>query len=125
VDAESFVLKGRTDGSKQVFKLADANEAWLREKLNSAHVALFEKARAFREANTHPAESYDQLKQILRDKGGFVRCYFQPDRANEAQIKEETKATVRCIPFDQPSTPGKDIYTGKETTTQVLFAQAY
>jgi prolyl-tRNA synthetase len=125
VDAESFVLKGRIDGSKQVFKLADANEAWLREKLNAAHIALFEKARAFREANTYPAESYDQMKQILKEKGGFVRCYFQPDRANEAKIKEETKATVRCVPFDQPGTAGKDIYTGKETQTQVLFAQAY
>ena len=65
------------------------------------------------------------MKQILKEKGGFVRCYFQPDRANEAKIKEETKATVRCVPFDQTGTAGKDIYTGKETQTQVLFAQAY
>ncbi|HEY2589499.1 MAG TPA: proline--tRNA ligase, partial [Tepidisphaeraceae bacterium] len=81
VDAESFVLKGRIDGSKQVVKLADVNDAWLREKLNAAHTALFEKARAFRDANTHSAESYDQFKQVLKDKGGFVRCYFEPDRA--------------------------------------------
>jgi prolyl-tRNA synthetase len=125
VDAESLVLKGRIDGSKQVIKLADVNEAWLRDKLNAAHTALFEKARAFREANTHAAESYDQLKQILKEKGGLVRCYFEPDRANEAKIKDETKATVRCVPFDQPEAAGKDILTGKETRTQVLFAQAY
>jgi prolyl-tRNA synthetase len=65
------------------------------------------------------------MKKIVAEQGGFVRCYFIPDRANEAKIKEETKATVRCIPFDQPATPGKCIYTGRETTTRVLFAQAY
>jgi prolyl-tRNA synthetase len=125
VDAESFVLKGRIDGSKQVFKLSDLNETWLRTKLDVAQAALFEKARQFREANTHWADTYDQMKQIIKEKGGFVRCYFKPDRAAEAKIKEQTKATVRCIPFDQPGTSGKDIYSGEETTTQVLFAQAY
>jgi prolyl-tRNA synthetase len=54
-----------------------------------------------------------------------VRCYFEPNREAEAKIKEETKGTVRCIPFDQPSEPGKCVYTGKETKTQVLFAQSY
>ena len=125
VDAGSFVLKGRIDGSKSVIKLAEINEQWLASKLDDAHAALFEKARAFREANTHWADSYDQLKQIIQEKGGFVRCYFKPDRAAEAKIKEQTKATVRCIPFDQPGTEGKDIYTGEPTRTQVLFAQAY
>jgi prolyl-tRNA synthetase len=125
VDADSFVLKGRIDGSKTVIKLAEISEAWLRDKLNAAQAALFEKARAYREANTHPAETYEQLKQILKEKGGFVRCFFNPDRAAEAKIKEETKATVRCVPFEQPGTSGKDIYTGQETSTQVLFAQAY
>jgi len=54
-----------------------------------------------------------------------ARAYFEPDRAAEARIKDETKATVRCIPFDQPGTSGKSIYDGRETKTQVLFAQAY
>ena len=51
------------------------------------------------------------MKPILKEHGGFVRCYFKPDRAAEAKIKEETKATVRCIPFAQPGTKGKDVYT--------------
>ena len=71
------------------------------------------------------AESYEQMKKILNEKGGFVRCYFNPDRANEKRIKDETKATVRCVPFEQPGTEGKDILTGQETKTQVLFAVAY
>jgi len=125
VDAGAFVLKSRVGGSKETVKLADAGEQWLRSRLNDAHTALFDKARQFREANTHWADTYDQLKQIIKEKGGFVRCWFQPDRASEARIKEETKATVRVVPFDQPGTEGKDVYTGKETRTQVLFAQAY
>jgi prolyl-tRNA synthetase len=125
VDAGAFVLKGRIDGSKETVKLADASPDWLRAKLEAAHAALFEKARAYRETNTRDAATYDEMKQILKDTGGFVRCYFKPDRANEKRIKDETKATVRCIPFEQPGAKGKDIYTGEETDTVVLFAQAY
>jgi prolyl-tRNA synthetase len=125
VDAGNLVLKGRIDGSKETLAASIANEDWLRSKLDAAHKALFEKARTYRDQNTHSADTYEQMKQILKDKGGFVRCYFTPDRANEKRIKDETKATVRCIPFEQPSAPGKDILTGQETKTQVLFAVAY
>ena len=58
------------------------------------------------------------------ETGGFVKCYFTPNKEIEAKIKEETKATVRCVPFEQ-SGSGNDIYTGAETTTQVIFAQSY
>jgi len=128
VDAGAFVLKGRIDGSKQVIKLDEvtgAGRGWLQTRLDAAHRFLFDKALRHREANTRTAGSYDELKKILKEQGGFVRCYFEPDRAAEARIKEETKATVRCIPFDQPDAPGKSVYDGRETRTQVLFAQAY
>lgn len=125
IAAESFMLKSRVDGTKEPIKLPDVDGNWLRARLDNAHAALFEKARAFRDANTRWADSYEQMKQILTDQGGFVRCYFKPDRTSEAKIKEETKATVRCIPFDQSGTKGKCIFTGEETETQVLFALAY
>ena len=128
VDAGAFVLKSRTDGTKQVIKLDEATgggKNWLRMRLDAAHDALFNKALRFREDNTRTASTYDEMKKILKEQGGFVRCYFEPDKAAEARIKDETKATVRCIPFDQPSTPGKSVYDGRETRTHVLFAQAY
>jgi len=125
VAGESFMLKSRYDGTKEPIKLADVDANWLRARLDKAHSTLFEKARAYRDANTRWADSYEQMKQILSDHGGFVRCYFKPDRTAEAKIKDETKATVRCIPFDQPGTRGKDIFSGEETDTQVLFAVAY
>ena len=108
VDAGSFVLKSRIDGSKEVVKLdGRRRRRWLRDQLDTAHQQLFDKAQAFRDANTRDAPSYDEMKQILEEQGGFVRCFFKPDRAAEAKIKEETKATVRVFPFDQPGTKGK------------------
>jgi prolyl-tRNA synthetase len=65
------------------------------------------------------------MKKILAEQGGFVRCHFEPDRASEQAIKEQTKATVRCIPLDSKAVPGKCIFTGRDTETEVLFAQAY
>ncbi len=125
VDAGSFVLKNRIDGTRQPVKLTDVTDGWLRNGLDAAHATLFEKARRLRDENMRDAATYEQMKQILQDKGGFVRCFFKPDVTNETRIKNETKATVRCIPFEQPGTTGKDIFTGEETNTQVLFAQAY
>ena len=125
VDAGTFIVKSRIGGTKEVVKLEDVNATWLADRLDSAHAALFEKARQYRDANTHDAATYDGLKQLVKEKGGFVRCFFKPDRAAEARIKEETKATVRCIPFTQPGAKGTCIYSGEETETQVLFAQAY
>jgi prolyl-tRNA synthetase len=125
VDQGSLVLKGRIDGSKTIVKLDEISGQWLRDKLDAAHTTLLEKAKQFRESNTRDASTYDELKQIVKEQGGFVRCFFKPDKANEARIKEETKATVRVVPFAQPGTRGKDIFTGEETDTQVLFAQAY
>ena len=125
VDSGAFVLKSRIGGGKEIVKLSDVTPAWLADRLDAAHATLFEKARQYQTANTHDVETYEQFKQVLEEKGGLVRCYFKPDPANEAKIKEQTKATVRCIPFTQPGNRGKCMYSGEETGTQVLFAVAY
>jgi prolyl-tRNA synthetase len=125
VDGNAFVLKRRLDRGKITVPLAEATGPWLRAKLDEVHEAMLEKARKFRDENTRTAASYDELKSIIAGPGGFVRCFFKPDREAERKIKEETKATVRCIPFDQSGKTGKCIYSGEETSTEVLFAQAY
>jgi prolyl-tRNA synthetase len=125
VQAGALVLKRRLDRAKETVNAAQATRAWLNGKLTGIQAAMFDKARAFREQNTRDASSYEQMKQIVAEHGGFVRCWFTPDRAAEAKIKEDTKATVRVVPFTQPGATGKDIYTGQQTGTQVLFAQAY
>jgi prolyl-tRNA synthetase len=125
VDAGAAVLKLRLDRSKETVTAAQLTRELIVGKLDAIQAAMLEKARAFRTASTRDAGSYDEMKQILTTHGGFVRCYFKPDKAAEAAIKAETKATVRCIPLEQPSTPGKCIYSGQETHEVVLFAQAY
>lgn len=134
VDGGAMVIKKRLDRSKEIVPLTTVTAEWLSSQLDAVQAAMLEKARAFRDANLKTASSYDELKKIMAEAsapgaiGGFVRAYFKPDKANEAKIKEETKATVRCIPFEYngpDAQPGKCIYTGEETTTQVLFAQAY
>jgi len=125
VEQGVFVLKRRLDRAKEAVALAQATPAWFAGKLDEVQAAMLARARAFRDAGTRRAATYEEMKQILAGPGGFVRCHFAPGRDKEARVKDETKATVRCIPFDQPGTPGKDILTGEETTTEVLFAQAY
>jgi prolyl-tRNA synthetase len=119
------VLKHRLDRVKETVTLADITAAWMRAKLDTMHQTLFDRAKTFRDTSTRDAGSYDEMKKILTEQAGFVRCWFEPSRENEAKIKEETKATVRCIPLDQPGGSGTCIYSGKPTSTQVLFAVAY
>jgi prolyl-tRNA synthetase len=125
VDGETLVLKNRLDREKEIVNLGDLSAAWLRGKLEAMQQTLFDRAQAFRDASTRRAGSYEEMKAILDQDGGFVRAYFEPGDASEEKIQQETKATVRCIPFDQPDSPGKCLLTGQETSTEVLFAQAY
>jgi len=120
-----MVFKRRLDREKLSLPLAEINAAWLRQRMAEVHAMMFTKADNFRKENTRDAETYEQMKQILAEKGGFVRAWFKPGKAAEAKIKEETKATVRCIPLGQQGGTGKCVYSGEETTTRVLFAQAY
>ena len=125
VEAGAFVLKKRLDRSKETVALGDVSPQWLRAKLEAVQAEMYQRALTFRDENTRRAGSYDELKQVLSEHGGFVRCYFKPDREAEAKIKEETKATVRCLPEDQPVGTGKCIFSGEETATEAVFALAY
>jgi prolyl-tRNA synthetase len=125
VDAGTLVLKSRIDRGKETVPIDDISPAWLRDRLGAAQRLLFERAQDFRNRNVRRAGSYDELRRILENDGGFVRCYFEPGEEREEKIQDETKATVRCIPFDQPDEPGICIHSGRETKTEVLFAQAY
>jgi prolyl-tRNA synthetase len=127
VDGGAFVSKKRLDRSKEIVQLATATADWLRTSLDAVQNAMLDKARSFRDANIRTATTYDEMKTLVA-AGGFVRCYFEPNPENEKKIKDQTKATVRCIPFDYNGpnpAPGNDIYTGNDTTTQVVFAESY
>jgi prolyl-tRNA synthetase len=120
-----MVVKRRLDREKMTVSLGDLSADWLREKLRAIHELMLEKARAYRDANIRDAASYDEMKKILAEQGGFVRAWFKPGREAEAKIKEQTKATVRCIPLEKAEGTGACIFSGEPTETRVLFAQAY
>src|SRR5690606_5780147 len=103
--------KNRLSRDKAIVKLEEISADWARRKLGEMHQAIFDRAKAFRDQNTRDASSYDEMKKILAEQGGFVRCFFEPDPAAEAKIKDETKATVRCIPLDQDGGEGTCIYS--------------
>jgi prolyl-tRNA synthetase len=83
---------------------------------------MLRQAIEFREANTRRAETYEELKEIIEEKRGFVLAPWDGTEETEAKIKEETKATIRLLPFEKEE--GKDLVSGKLGTTAV-FARAY
>lgn len=95
------------------------------EMLRQMQADLREKARRFREANSFEVNSYDELKKKIEEPGGFLWAHWDGTRETEDQIANETKATIRCIPFDRPNEPGKCVLTGKPSPGRVVFAKAY
>ncbi len=86
---------------------------------------IFEKARAFRDSNIRTADSWDELVDILDNKGGFVAAHWDGTVETEEAIKEKIKATIRCIPLNNKLEDGKCVLTGKPSKQRVLFARAY
>ena len=98
-------------------------EAQVAEALQSIQATLFERALAFRRANTYEPKDYDELKTVV-DKG-WAFSWWCGDPECEAQAKEETKATTRCIPLEQDSGQGNCIICSKPATEKVIFGRAY
>jgi len=86
---------------------------------------IYQKALTFRDENITPVDSYEEFKRLLDEKPGFLLAHWDGTSETEQQIKEETKATIRCIPLNNPQEEGKCILTGKPSKERVLFARAY
>lgn len=97
----------------------------IEETLDTIQNNIYNKAKQFRIENTHEVNSYEEFKDILENKGGFISAHWDGTVETEEKIKEETKATIRCIPLDAKEETGKCIYTGKPSNKRVLFAKAY
>jgi prolyl-tRNA synthetase len=92
--------------------------------LDDIQTGLFEQARQFRDENTHIVSTYDKFKKVIQ-KGGFVRCGWDGSEKTEATIKDQTKATIRCIPFDEHPDGLMCIFSGDPAKHEVIFAKAY
>ncbi|HEX5025951.1 MAG TPA: proline--tRNA ligase [Agriterribacter sp.] len=86
---------------------------------------MFNKAKAFREERITPADTWDEFVDLISNKGGFVSAHWDGTPETEEKIKEQTKASIRCIPLDAADEQGKCILTGNPSNRRVLFAQAY
>jgi prolyl-tRNA synthetase len=86
---------------------------------------IFRKALEFRNQNTRKIDNWTEFVNILENEGGFILAHWDGTAETEEKIKEETKATIRCIPFDSPEEEGKCIYSGKPSKRRVLFARSY
>jgi prolyl-tRNA synthetase, family I len=93
--------------------------------LDEVQQSIFNKAKAFRDSHITRVDSWDEFVKVLEEKGGFVSAFWDGTEEAEAAIKEKTKATIRCIPLNNPKEEGKCVLTGKPATQRVLFAQAY
>jgi len=93
--------------------------------LDDIQASIYNKALKFRNENTYRADNWDDFTKILDDKGGFIMAHWDGTTETEEKIKEETKATIRCIPIDSPLEDGKCIYSGKPSRRRVLFARSY
>jgi prolyl-tRNA synthetase len=86
---------------------------------------LYQRALDRRKAGTHLVDSYEEFKKVLDEKGGFIYAHWDGTAETEQKIKEETKATIRCIPLDNKMEEGRCIYSGKASIQRVVFARAY
>ena len=99
--------------------------AYIEKLLEEIQQNLFNKALRYREEHITPVNSWDEFVKALNDKGGFVSAHWDGTAETEAEIKEKTKATIRCIPMNNPQEEGKCILSGKPSKERVLFALAY
>ena len=97
---------------------------YVKELLNDIQANIFQKALDYRASVTREVNSYDEFKVEI-EKGGFISAHWDGTPETEELIKQETKATIRCIPLDGDTTPGVCMVTGKPSARRVLFARAY
>ena len=93
--------------------------------LEEIQASLYNKAFSFRDDHITAVNSYDEFKTVLEEKGGFISAHWDGTEASEEAIKKETKATIRCIPYDTKQEEGSCVYSGAPSTQRVLFAKAY
>ena len=110
--------------TKEVAQLENIDQ-FVNDLLDDIQQNIYQKAFDFRAANTTKVDTYDEFKEVLKNKGGFVLAHWDGTSETEQRIKEETKATIRCIPFDGEMEEGICFYSGKPSKQRVLFAVAY
>jgi prolyl-tRNA synthetase len=117
-------LARRDTKEKQTVNI-EGIESIIEDTLELIQENIYKKAKDFRTENTYEVNTYEEFKSQLEKTGGFISAHWDGTAETEEKIKEETKATIRCIPLDAKEENGKCIYSGKPSNKRVLFAKAY
>ncbi len=123
--AEGQVVLARRDTGEKVVVAQEVLAQRIHDLLEDIQKSLLRRAKRFLDENSYDIDDYEEFKRIIEGKGGFIYAHWCGSSECEAAIKEETKATIRCIPLDQEEDIGKCIYCGKEAREKALFAKAY
>jgi prolyl-tRNA synthetase len=97
---------------------------YVEQLLEDIQQNIFEKARRYRDERIYECDNYEEFKERVKD-GGFFLCHWDGTAETEAQIKEETQATIRCVPYGFDQTPGTDMVSGKPAKYRVIIARSY
>ena len=114
----------RRDTLEKETRAIEGIAEYVENLLDEIQKNIFEKAKAFRDAHIYECDNYDEFKEKVKD-GGFFLCHWDGTAETEAQIKEETQATIRCVPFAYEQTPGVDMVSGKPAKHRVIIARSY
>lgn len=124
LEKKTITVARRDTGEK--FEIDRAHAVTETQKvLDQIQKDLYDRAKKFLDDNTHEVHSYDEFKKVMESDKGFIKAFWCEDEQCEAKIKEETKATTRCLPLDQKEEEGKCIYCDKMSKHRWVFAQAY
>ena len=115
----------RRDNLTKEIKPIENIETYIEELLNTVQADIYKKAESYRNEHITKVDSYEEFKKVLEEKGGFISAHWDGTAEEEEQIKEETKATIRCIPLDAENEQGVSLISGKPSSKRVLFAKAY
>jgi prolyl-tRNA synthetase len=115
----------RRDTKEKMSVSLDGIELYVQNLLEEIQANLYNKAKQFLDSSIHRVETFEDFKSVLETKAGFLYAHWDGTPETEEKIKELTKATIRCIPFDMEVSPGVCVYSGKPSNRRVLFAKAY
>jgi prolyl-tRNA synthetase len=125
-DIENGTVEIARRDTKEKYSVSLTNiDKTIEALLDTIQHDIFQKALSFRNEHITPANTYQEFKELLDGKAGFIAAHWDGTSETEEKIKEETKATIRCIPLNNTLEDGVCIYSGKPSTQRVLFARAY
>ena len=124
IENNTYEIARRDNLTKEIISKENAVD-YVENLLNEIQTNLFTKAENYKNSHITKVDSFEEFKEVLENKGGFLSAHWDGTSETEEKIKDLTKATIRCIPLDSTTEEGKCILTGSKSDRRVLFAKAY